>query len=113
MRDMQGQLRRLGSAASCQATGPPQVETSAQGDQWQPLWADRFLLVVEKGPDLLSTPGKTSPDCLISRVTMQPEFARARIVHRLVRRPFTITETGSDPCLAGAVSNLSIKVHHE
>jgi hypothetical protein len=42
------------------------------------------MLVVEKGPGLLSTPGKTVADCLITSVTDIPEFSKARIVHRLV-----------------------------
>ena len=42
------------------------------------------MLVVEKDSGLLSAPGKTQPDCLISRITSKPEFQDARIVHRLV-----------------------------
>jgi len=42
------------------------------------------MLVVEKDPGLLSAPGITQPDCLITRITSQTDFQNARIVHRLV-----------------------------
>mmetsp|Transcript_24924 Transcript_24924/g.64205 ORF Transcript_24924/g.64205 Transcript_24924/m.64205 type:complete len:328 (+) Transcript_24924:186-1169(+) len=83
----QGRLLMLGSAGDRHAPGAKSSDASAHSasDLWQPLWSDRFMLVVDKGPDLLSVPGKANPECLISGVTQRSDFARARIVHRLDR----------------------------
>ena len=46
-----------------------------------PLYVDDHILIVDKPAGLLSVPGRSEPDCVVSR--LQTEFPDALTVHRL------------------------------
>lgn len=59
------------------------AQLAATEEPWQLIYADEWLLVVNKPAKLLTVPGRhpANHDCLISRV--QQEFPSAQVVHRL------------------------------
>lgn len=59
------------------------AQLAATQEPWQLIYADEWLLVVNKPAKLLTVPGRhpANHDCLISRV--QQEFPSAQVVHRL------------------------------
>ena len=95
---LQGQIHRFGDIYPAVDLHLSEADTSGDSETaaalWRPIWSDRYMLVVEKDSGLLSAPGKTQPDCLISRIASKPDFQDARIVHRLVSTGSSIWEEG-------------------
>ena len=100
---MQNELRSLDADNSA----PSRRYDLEDSKLWRPLWCDKYMLVVEKDVGLLSAPGKTVKDSMIVRVTSEPDFKNARLVHRLVKHVLM-------RCLTSCVLDLTrcILVYH-